>query len=72
MQERRDEGKEGFRTGGIHVWRNTGKEGQDWRDTGKVRCRTGGMQDRGHARLEECRKEGIQKSRDSGDEGFRK
>ena len=37
----------------------------DMRDTGKVECRTGGMQDWRNARKEECRKGEIQEMRDA-------
>ena len=44
----------------------------DMRDTGKVECRTGGMQDWRDAGKKECRKGGMQERRDAGKERFKR
>ena len=66
--ERKYLGREGFRTGGIHERRETGKEGPgqevcgtgDMLDTGQEAYRKGGMQNRWDAGLEGCKKGGMQ------------
>ena len=76
MMERRDNGKEGFRTKGIPEKREKRKEGlgqkecrtgeiycMDRRDAGKVECRTNRMQD-----WRDAGKEGMQESRGGGTE----
>ena len=75
-------GQVGFRTGGTQTKRDTGRRVQDmrdaeqercWtmdmRDTGKVECRTGGMQDWRDAGKEGCKKGGLQESRGAETEG---
>ena len=80
MQDWRDTGLEGYRTGGIQEMWDTGKEGSGHEGcgtgkmlyTGQEGYRTCGMQDRWDAGLEGCWIGGMQDWRDSGKEGFRK
>ena len=55
MQNRRNDGHEGYRKGAM----------QDWRDAGKEECRKVGMQDIRDERKEECRKGEMQEMRDA-------
>ena len=55
MQDRRDEGHEGYRTGVIRTGGMPEGGNQERWDAGQAGCRTGGMQDR----------------RDTGKEGYR-
>ena len=80
MQDWRDAGLEGYRTGGIQEMWDTGKEGSGHEGcgtgkmlyTGQEGYRTGGMQDRWDAGQVGCRTGGMLDWRDAGLEGFRK
>ena len=90
MKERRDLGQEGFRTGGIHERRDPVKKGDrkggkqgvcetgemlDRRYTGKVECRTCGMEEedwRVQERRDEKKEGSRQGCRGAGQQGCRK